>query len=170
MITPEYCRTMAHYNAWQNRQLTDALERVSLEELTADRGGFFGSVLGTLNHLLWGDGIWMNRFDPASVEKPAGGISGSVNLCPTLGTWSAERFVMDGRISQWAGGISAVRLAGDMEFTSSVLKATVRRPVAPCVVHMFNHQTHHRGQVHAMMTAMKLEAPVSDLFLMPEDA
>lgn len=169
MITPGYCLTMARYNAWQNRQLTGALDGLPLEKLTADRGGFFGSVLGTLNHLLWADRIWMNRFDPALVDRPAGGISDSVNICPTSGAWSAERFALDGKISEWAGRVTAVRLAGDMEFTSSVLKGRVRRPVAPCVVHMFNHQTHHRGQVHAMITAMGLEAPVSDLFLMPED-
>ncbi|MEQ9176308.1 MAG: DinB family protein, partial [Alphaproteobacteria bacterium] len=65
MITPEYCRMMARYNAWQNRQLTESLDAQPLEVLTEDRGAFFGSILGTLNHLLWGDRMWMARFDPS---------------------------------------------------------------------------------------------------------
>ena len=169
MITPEYCRLMARYNAWQNRQLTKALEGVPLDELKADHGAFFGSILGTLNHILWGDMMWLSRLG-ADFEVPEGGIAGSTELCPTLGVWSAERFAIDGRITQWANDVSAVQLAGEMEFYSSVLDSRVKRAVAPCVVHMFNHQTHHRGQLHAMMTRTGLDAPVSDLFLMPGDA
>nr|WP_135503900.1 DinB family protein [Roseovarius aestuariivivens] len=167
MITPEYCRTMARYSAWQNRQYFDLLEAMSRAELTQDRGAFFGSILGTLNHLLWADRIWMSRFDP-SVEPPAGGIKESPSCTPTLGAWSAERFHMDGKISHWAESLRALDLTGDVTFTSSVLGRTVSRPLGPCIAHMFNHQTHHRGQIHAMMTAAGLTAPVSDLFLLPE--
>lgn len=166
MITPDYCRMMARYNAWQNRQLEEALKGVPLEELRADRGAFFGSILGTLNHLLWGDGMWMSRFDQ-SVPRPRGGIAESADLFPTLGAWSAERFRMDARIGRWAAGLKAVDLTGNFSFRSAML-GEVTRAVGPCVVHMFNHQTHHRGQVHAMMTQAGLDAPVSDLFLMPE--
>lgn len=168
MITPEYCRLMARYNAWQNRQLEKALTGVSLDDLRADHGAFFGSILGTLNHVLWGDQIWMSRLDD-SFEAPGGGIEGSVDCCATLGVWSAERFRLDGRIARWAAELHAVDLAGTFTFTSSVLGREVTRPIAPCVVHMFNHQTHHRGQVHAMMTRTGLKAPVSDIFLMPDE-
>jgi len=169
MITPEYCRLMARYNAWQNRQLEKALQDTTSEQLTADHGAFFGSILGTLNHILWGDGMWMSRFD-TSVERPQGTIPESRDLFPTLGTWSAERFRMDGLIGQWAARLKTVDLEDTFSFHSSVLKGEVTRAIAPCVVHMFNHQTHHRGQVHAMMTRAGLDAPVSDIFLMPEDA
>ncbi|MEQ9259124.1 MAG: DinB family protein [Roseovarius sp.] len=168
MITPEYCRMMARYNAWQNRQIELGLQGMSLEALKADHGTFFGSILGTLNHLLWGDAIWMSRFD-RGFEKPAGGIKESVDLCPTLGTWSAERFRLDAQIAAWAEDLHAVDLAGRFTFTSAVLGGEVSRPIALCVVHMFNHQTHHRGQIHAMMTRTGLDAPVTDLFLMPEE-
>ena len=167
MIDPDYCRVMARYNAWQNRQLTEALKNVPLAGLKADCGAFFGSILGTLNHVLWADALWMSRFDPA-FDKPAGGIKDSVDLCPTLGMWDAERFALDGRISAWADGLSAIRLAGDLTWYSGAKGREQSKPLALCVVHMFNHQTHHRGQVHAMMTQAGLSAPVSDLAFMPD--
>ncbi|MEL6617782.1 MAG: DinB family protein [Pseudomonadota bacterium] len=169
MIEPGYVRTMARYNAWQNRQLTETLDGVSDDVLRADHGAFFGSIMATLNHLLWGDQIWMSRFD-ARIERPAGGVPQSVDLTPTFAVWSADRFRMDGAIRMWADTLRAVDLKGQLSFFSGVLQRDVQAPLEVCVMHFLNHQTHHRGQVHAMMTAAGLSAPVSDLFLMPEDA
>ncbi len=167
MITPEYCRSMARYNAWQNRQYADQLRGLSLTDLTRDRGAFFGSILGTLSHLVWADQAWMARFDP-SVDGPVGDVAESVSLCPTLGVWSAERHHLDGKIIHWAGALRAVDLSGDLAWHSASTGGAMRVPLAACIAHMFNHQTHHRGQIHAMMTAAGLTAPVSDLFLLPE--
>lgn len=169
MITPEYCRMMARYNAWQNRQLLQALERVPGNILREDQGAFFGSILGTLNHLVWGDRIWMSRFDP-SVEKPSGGIPESADLFPTIAAWGSERFYLDGKITFWAQSLKSVHLLGSLDWYSGVVRAQISKPISACVAHMFNHQTHHRGQVHAMMTRAGLEAPVSDAIFMPEDA
>ncbi|GAB4287952.1 MAG: DinB family protein [Roseovarius sp.] len=166
MILPDYARVMARYNGWQNRLLAEALEGVPLAELTADRGAAFGSILGTLNHLLWADALWMSRLDPA-FAPPAGGLADSAGLCPTLGVWEAERFVLDGRIAGWAAQLSAVRLAGEVRWPGAAGGEEMRRPVALVVMHMFNQQAHHRAQVHAMMTAAGLAAPVSDLCGMP---
>ena len=167
MISPEYCRVMARYNAWQNRQLAEALEAAPLEVLTRDRGAFFGSILGTLNHILWGDLMWMSRLNP-SVAAPGGGIAESSARHPTPGAWSAERFHLDGKIRHWAEALGAIDLVGSLRWHSAAAGREMSKPVALCVAHMFNHQTHHRGQVHAMMTAAGLQAPVTDLFLMPE--
>lgn len=167
MITPEYCRKMARYNAWQTGQYAELLKPLPLAGLTQDRGAFFGSILGTLNHLLWADQIWMSRIDP-SVEPPECGIAESVQSCPNLGAWHAERHHLDGKIGHWAACLRAVDLTGDLRFYSASLQAETCKPLADCIAHMFNHQTHHRGQIHAMMTAAGLSAPVSDLFLLPE--
>ncbi len=167
MITPEYCRTMARYNAWQNSQLNEALEGASLEALRAERGAFFGSILGTLSHLLWGDQIWMSRFDP-SVTAPDVGIPESADMCPTLAAWNAERQHLDGKISHWAESVRAVDLTGELTWQSMALGREVCKTIALCVTHMFNHQTHHRGQLHQMLTSAGFEAPVSDLFYLPE--
>lgn len=168
MIDRDYCLTMSHYNTWQNKQLTEALHSLDTTELTKNRKAFFKSILGTVNHLLWGDMMWMARFDGG--PPPAGGIAESVDLHPTLAAWSAERFRTDGRIRLWAERLNNIDLKGDLSWFSGVLGRQVRKSYELCVVHMFNHQTHHRGQVHAMLTATGKPAPVSDLFLMPEDA
>jgi len=168
MIEPGYVRMMARYNAWQNRQLSDALDGVPLDVLRADHAAFFGSILATLNHILWADRMWMSRFAPDLQAAPEGGIAESTELCATFGVWDAERFATDGLIRRWATGLHAVDLVGNLTWFSGAGGAEVTRPLAACVIHMFNHQTHHRGQVHAMLTKSSIEAPVSDLFLMPE--
>ena len=169
MILPGYVVTMAGYNGWQNRQLEAALDAVPDAVLRADRGAFFGSILGTLNHLLWGDLMWMSRFAPERAMRPEGGIADSPGLCEAYGDWRAARRSLDGEIEEWAAGLHAAALAGPLNWFSGALGRDVTKPMALCVVHMFNHQTHHRGQVHAMLTKEGLKAPVSDLFAMPED-
>ena len=169
MIDASYVRVMARYNAWQNRQLSRIVEAMDEAELTRDRGAFFGSILATLNHLLWGDRIWMSRFEP-TISPPDCGIADSTGITPTISVWSAERFRMDGRIKLWAEDLDTVALMGNLTWFSGAAGREVTRPLALCVVHFLNHQTHHRGQVHAMLTAAGQTAPVSDLFLMPENA
>lgn len=169
MIDPRYVRTMARYNSWQNGQLMPVFEALTKADLVADRGAFFGSLLGTANHLLWGDMMWMSRFDKA-VKPPPGGLAESTSLQPTAQSWAAERFRLDGRIMLWAERLRALDLKADLTWYSGVARREMRAPLATCVIHFFNHQTHHRGQIHAMLTAAGRQAPVSDFFLMPEDA
>ena len=168
MIDADYVRLMARYNAWQNGQLMPVLEAMDHETLIADRGGFFGGLLPTANHLLWGDMMWMSRFDP-SVEAPEGGIADSVTLHPTVGSCAADRFRMDGLITLWAAKLDAVDVQGELTWFSRIKGQEVQTPMAQSVMHFFNHQTHHRGQIHAMLTAIGAQAPVSDLAFMPEE-
>lgn len=168
MIDAGYVRTMARYNAWQNRQLTQMLSGVEDAVLRADRGAFFGSIMETLNHILWGDTIWMSRFTDA-VAAPSKPASQHREFTPTFAVWSAERFRMDGAIQHWAEHVKSVDLKGPLRWYSGMTERELERPLGLCVTHFFNHQTHHRGQVHAMMTAAGLEAPVSDLVFQPED-
>jgi len=167
VIDKGYVLSMAHYNTWQNRQLADIFGQMNEAEVIRDRGAFFGSIFGTVNHLLWGDTIWMSRWC-RDIERPTGGIPESPHLTPTLGAWSAERFRLDGRILIWAETLRNIDLRGPLSWYSGALKADVTRPLDLCVVHMFNHQTHHRGQIHAMLTQAGATPPVSDLFAMPE--
>ncbi len=167
MITPEYVRIMARYNAWQNNALWAIVEPMPLTELDADRGAFFGSIRATLNHLLWGDHLWLSRFDGGAA--PTGGIEESVNITPTPAAWWAERFRLDGRMQLWAEKVSALDLVGELTWDSGALGREVHKPIGLCVMHFFNHQTHHRGQVHAMLTAAGYAPEVTDLFIMPED-
>ena len=168
MIDPRYVQTMARYNSWQNKQLMPELEAMTFEDVFLDRGGFFGSILATAIHLLWGDLMWMSRFDP-SVDAPEAGLVDSVYLHPTVSSWSADRFRTDGKIRFWADGVRTLHLKGDLTWFSGAAGRQITAPMASTVVHFFNHQTHHRGQIHAMLTAAGRQAPVSDLFLMPEE-
>jgi uncharacterized damage-inducible protein DinB len=167
MITPDYCLVMARYNAWQNKQLKAIFATLDPAALTQDRGAFFGSILGTANHVVWGDQIWMSRF--AGTQAPQGDIQQSVSLTLSREDWSIARFHTDGDILFWAEQLRAVDLAGDLSWYSGALGAEVEKPLQQCVVHMFNHQTHHRGQIHAMLTAIGATAPVSDLAFMPQE-
>ena len=166
MITPDYVRRMAAYNAWQNRQMDAAMGQLDHDALLADRKGFWRSILGTANHILWADAMWMSRLGQATA--PEAGLDGSADLHPTHAAWSAERFRMDGRLTLWAEGLHAVDLAGNMKWYSGAVGRNMEAPMGAVVMHLFNHQTHHRGQIHAMLTAAGVEAPVSDLILMPE--
>ncbi len=158
---------MARYNAWQNRQVKAAFATLDDAALRAERGAFFGSLLGTANHLLWGDLVWISRFDGG--DPPAGGIADSVHLTAGRAEWELARFRADSRILLWADEVQALDLTGRLRWVSAALGREVEKPLALCVAHMFNHQSHHRGQLHAMLTAAGATAPVSDLFLMPED-
>jgi len=168
MITAEFCRTMARYNRWQNQSLYTAADTLDGAARGLDRGAFFGSIHGTLSHLLWGDGTWMSRFDGGS--KPPGGIPDSPELYEDWEQLKADRQAMDARIMAWATPLTDAQVAGDLRWYSGALGADVERPLALCVAHFFNHQTHHRGQVNAMLTAAGASPADTDLFVMPSDA
>lgn len=167
MISVEYVQTMARYNAWQNRHVIAACESLPWEELLRDRDAYFGSILGTLNHLLWADRVWMARFD--GWTRPDCTLADSVSLYPTFAAWKADRMRADGRIVLWADRLRPSALRGAATWTSAAAGREVTQPVALCVVHMFNHQTHHRGQVHAMLTAAGARTEDTDLVFMPAE-
>ncbi|NNK79149.1 MAG: damage-inducible protein DinB [Litoreibacter sp.] len=167
MISVEYCRTMARYNAWQNKGMARCLEALSPDELGRDRGAFFGSILSTCNHLLWGDQLWMSRFDGTCA--PMGGIPESVALHEELQPYLDERLRTDGHIHRWAERLNQIDLVGPLTWFSGALNKSVTKPVSECVVHFFNHQTHHRGQIHAMLTAAGQRPDDTDLFIMPQE-
>ncbi|MEP2506785.1 MAG: DinB family protein [Paracoccaceae bacterium] len=156
---------MARYNMWQNNQLMDILDVVEEVELTKNHGAFFGSIFSTLNHLMWGDMFWMSNFGQGSGPTCSG--KDSVILHPNYAAWRAERIKLDAQIVQWAENLTDEDLKGDVTWPSFSLGRDVSKPTGPCVAGFFNHQTHHRGQVHAMLTASDLKAPVTDLVFMP---
>lgn len=166
MITPDYIRTMARYNAWQNQSLFGAAAGLDAAARDMDRGAFFGSIRGTLSHLLWADLTWMSRFDGG--EAPGAGIAGSADLFG----WDEMlrlRPQVDARIAGWAWMVLEDDLAGEITWYSSVLGREASGALGFCAVHFFNHQTHHRGQVHAMLTAAGARPDATDLFVVPDD-
>jgi uncharacterized damage-inducible protein DinB len=164
VITPAYLRTMAQYNAEMNRRLYAAAARLTDGERRQPRGAFWGSIHGTLNHLLWGDRQWMSRFD--NWPRPAQAIKQSGALYDDFAALRAEREAADAAIGRWAGTVDDAWLGGDMTWFSGAANREVTAPRRLLVAHMFNHQTHHRGQVHAMLTAAGQETGDTDLFLL----
>jgi uncharacterized damage-inducible protein DinB len=164
MITPAYVRTMAEYNAEMNRRLYGAAVRLSDAERRLPRAAFWGSIHGTLTHILWGDQQWMSRFD--NWPKPATPIKESARIIEDFAVLSAARETADTEISRWAGKVDDAWLAEDLTWFSAAANRQIRAPLRLLVTHFFNHQTHHRGQVHAMLTAAGQETGDTDLFLL----
>ena len=167
MIDAGYVRTMARYNAWQNESLLTAASTLDDAARRQDRGAFFKSIHGTLCHLLWADQMWLSRF--AGTPKPTLRIHESGNLIAEWTDLVAQRRAFDSTITEWASGLSPEWLAGDLVWFSGATQREMRKPRALLVVHLFNHQTHHRGQVHAMLTAAGAKPDDTDLMLLDMD-
>ncbi|MEI6159868.1 MAG: DinB family protein [Roseococcus sp.] len=161
MITPGWVRAMAAYNTEMNRRLYAAADGLHDATRHADGGAFFGSIHGTLCHLVWGDTAWMSRFD--GWEKPPAGISGSPSWIGDWATLKSTRAAMDERLEAWAGRLSEVDLAGELTWFSGATGREMTRPRWLLVTHMFNHQTHHRGQAHALITRAGAKTADTDL-------
>jgi uncharacterized damage-inducible protein DinB len=163
LVTPTFVCTMAAYNAEMNRRLYAAAERVPDHERRRDRGAFWGSLHGTLCHLLWGDQAWMSRFDgwpkPSVIQKE------SATLVDHFDDLKRQRIDADQRISDWAGRVTEQWLAEDQTWFSPSANKELRKPRSFLVAHFFNHQTHHRGQAHAIITACGEKTGDTDLFL-----
>jgi uncharacterized damage-inducible protein DinB len=168
MITPAYVRLMAEYNAEMNRRLYEAAARLSDAERKADRGAFWQSIHRTLTHILWGDTQWMSRFD--NWPKPEVPIKQSAAMIDDFDTLRAQRVKADADIIAWANRIDDAWLAEDLVWFSGAAQKEMRRKKGKLVVHFFNHQTHHRGQAHALLTAFGQDTGDTDLFLVVPEA
>jgi uncharacterized damage-inducible protein DinB len=151
----------AAYNLWANERLYDAASKLSDKDYRADRGAFFKSMHGTLNHLLVGDRIWMRRFT-AEGEVPA---SLDAILHEDFAGLRAARRAEDERIVRYASSLTDADLAGLFRYRTIVNPVGMEQQLAPALDHFFNHQTHHRGQAHALLTAIAGTAPSFDLIV-----
>jgi len=168
MITPDYVRLMAAYNAEMNRRLYGAAANLTDAERKADRGAFWSSIHGTLAHLYWGDCQWMSRFD--GWAKPDVPIKQSAGMIEDFAELRARRVKADADIEAWARRVDAAWLGEDLVWFSGAAQREMRRAKGKLLVHFFNHQTHHRGQAHAMLTACGQDTGDTDLFLVVPEA
>jgi uncharacterized damage-inducible protein DinB len=167
MIGPDYATTMAAYNRWQNEQLLSAADGLDEGARRLERGAFFGSIHATLNHILWGDQIWLHRLASRPAPK-AGSIADSLAQYATWDDYKAARRAFDQVLVDWASTLDPAALDGELQWFSGSVGRVVSKPRWLLVTHMFNHQTHHRGQVHAMLTAAGAKLGATDLAFMPE--
>jgi uncharacterized damage-inducible protein DinB len=163
MITPAWVVMKAGYNAEMNCRVYAAAGRLDVAARQRDRGAFFGSIDATLHHLLWADRIWMSRF--AGWPAPAQPMREALALYADFADLAAARTEVDAGIVGWAQGLDPAWLDGDLTWFSGATQREVTRPRALLVSHVFNHQTHHRGQIHAMLTAAGERTGDTDLWL-----
>lgn len=167
MIDRAYVQLMARYNRWQNENLYGVADRLSDAERRRERGAFFGSIHKTLSHLLWADNIQMSRF-ASEVARPAAGIPESASLYPDWNALKDERVRFDRVIIGWADNVDPAWLAADLTYFSGSIGRELTRPRWLMVTHMFNHATHHRGQVHCLLTQAGGKPSDTDLPFMPD--
>ena len=166
MTPAEHYRMFAHYNAWANSRLYETAARLSGEQYRADRGAFFKSVHGTLNHLLVTDRIWMHRF---TGEGDAPNRLDAI-LFETFDELRAAREAEDRRILGFVEGLDDRRIEGTIKYRRVSSPEEFEQALAPALAHWFNHQTHHRGQVHALLTGLLGQAPELDLLYFQRQA
>ena len=165
MIGPAYARTMARYNRWMNGKLYESSARLTAAQRKEDKGAFFKSLHGTLNHLLVGDSVWMGRFQgPVFVPQ-----SLAQELHADFQELRAARERMDRRIVDWVATLTEPSLGGELRYTSITNPAPRVMPMALAVTHFFNHQTHHRGQATTLLMQHGIDPGITDLMWMAQE-
>ena len=151
-------RLMARYNRLANERLYEACAQLPDSELKRPRPAFFKSIHGTLNHILVGDRIWLARF--AGREAASTGLDAI--RYRDFGALRAARAAEDARIETFAAGLDEAFLARNVVYVNN--EGREFADAMPMVLaHFFNHQTHHRGQVHDLLTETGVATPVLDL-------
>lgn len=168
MMGPEWLGALARYNRWMNDKLYGLAATLSDEARKRDVGAFFKSIHGTFNHLLLADRVWLARLTGTTVAEGSLGPGGIRSLDQELYTdfeeLRRERAQTDDELSTWVSGLSSERLAAPVVF--------MRRgqphecPLWWTVAHVFNHQTHHRGQITTALMQLGHDPGVTDLFAM----
>jgi uncharacterized damage-inducible protein DinB len=168
MMSPEWLRASARYNRWMNDKLYGLAVTLSDEARTRDGGAFFKSIHGTFNHLLLADRVWLARFKGVTVPDellgPGGIRSLDQELYVNFEDLRRERALTDDELSVWVSGLTHERLAAPLVYVRR--GQTLESPLWWAVAHVFNHQTHHRGQVTALLTQQGCDPGVTDLFAM----
>ncbi|TWI61893.1 putative damage-inducible protein DinB [Pseudoduganella lurida] len=170
-------RLLAAYNAHMNRKLYAAAARLPAEELAAERGAFFGSLLGTMNHLCAADTIWLTRFaaHPVAFTALASLRDGPVpsNLRQSYGddlaTLQASRVRIDGMIDSFAAQLQPADLDAVLVYRNT-RGHEYRKHFGTLLLHFFNHQAHHRGQASTLLTQAGVDIGVTDLLEIIPDA
>ena len=163
MDAGNYYRLMADYNRWMNARLFATCADIPDDRRKTDLGAFFKSIHGTFNHLLWADRVWLQRFTGEAF--PVGKMG--VDLYADFATLTRERAALDEFIVAWARDLDGDWLAAPFAFTSMQDGKTRRAPAWVFVAQLFNHQTHHRGQVTTLMKQLGYDPGVTDIPWLP---
>ena len=178
MSLKDHFELLSVYNQWMNSKIYETAGQLSVTELTKDRGAFFGSILATLNHIIVGDTIWLKRFatHPSCLDslREVAGLENPASLDQVVfndfGSLSEHRFWLDSKIINWLAELSET----DLDFILSYHDTKgipANKLYSSLILHFFNHQTHHRGQVSTLLSQAGLNVGVTDLLAQfPEEA
>lgn len=169
MPTQEDIVLLASYNAKMNTRVYDAAATLPADALSADRGAFFGSILGTLNHIVAGDTLWLQRYQghPTTFRalEPMRDIAAPSGLTHVysndLAVLQAHRARLDAIIEALAAELSDHDLVQPVSYKNS--RGAFQKKFGSLLLHFFNHQTHHRGQVSTLLSQSKVDIGVTDL-------
>jgi uncharacterized damage-inducible protein DinB len=175
-LSPEHARLFAGHNLVQNQRIYAAAASLGPDQASADRGAFFGSILGTLNHLAVGDTIWLHRFARHQAHFPALEAMGGFpvptslrhSLAQDLDGLRPYREALDGLILRWADELEASHMDTLLTY-ANMAGAVARRRFGDLLLHFFNHQTHHRGQVSTLLFQCGVDVGVTDLLQLIPD-
>ena len=167
-MTLEHARVMARYNRWMNDKLYAVAEKLTDAERKQDRGAFFGSIHRTLNHLLLADRVWLGRFTGAVLQDgeigPGGIRSLDQELYDDFGALRRERAKTEDELDAFVATLTEEKLTESLRF---LRRGVVNEfPLWHAVAHLFNHQTHHRGQVTTLLMQAGHDPGVTDLLAM----
>lgn len=169
--------TMARYNQWMNEKIYAAAATLPEGQYSAARGAFFGSLAGTLNHLVLGDTIWLQRFAAHPVrfdtldqvrELPAP-TSLAEEIAPPLQALWERRQMLDGAISGWVEQLRDEHLDQTLHY-KRMNGQTYGKRFGSVLMHFFNHQTHHRGQASTLLFQAGVDIGETDLLVLVSDA
>jgi uncharacterized damage-inducible protein DinB len=150
---------LADYNNWANLRIYDACSNLSEDEYREDRGAFFGSAHRTLNHLLVADRIWLRRITGTGTAP----MELNVVLFDKLADLRQARIAEDQRFIDLTASLTPQAFDRIVSYTPVTVPTPVTEPLAGMLAHVFNHQTHHRGQVHTILTSLGKPSVVLDM-------
>lgn len=168
----EHLHRMARNNQWMNKKLYAKVVALSDAEIAKDRGAFFSSILGTLNHVLVADMFWLRRISSPSTCKEAL-VPMRDKIMPTslhdmmydnIQTLTAERQLMDGLIFSFSQTWGETMLRSQVRYRNTKGEKH-QQPLAVLLQHLFNHQTHHRGQVTILLFQAGIDPEATDLLV-----
>jgi uncharacterized damage-inducible protein DinB len=166
MISSHYCKYFARYNRWQNQSIYAACAKLNDETRKRNMGAFFKSIHATLNHLLVGDRLWLSRFD----GEPSGIATLDQLLYDNFDELTQQRAWTDDRLDRFVNTVTQERIDSSITFRRlSGNKDEVTMPLEICLMQMFNHQTHHRGQITTLLMQCGVDPGVTDLPFLPKD-
>jgi len=163
MTTPPLYQAMARYNQWMNEKVYAAAGSLSDTARKEDRGAFFGSIHTTLDHIVFGDRAWMNRLAGREYRFA---IPGELTF-EDFDELRTARESLDADIVDWTDALTTEWLAHIEHWSSAMYERDFVHPRWGLVQHMFNHQTHHRGQVTTLLSQCGLDVGPTDMPVAP---